>query len=574
MSDIELIKNRIKISDLVGKYVSLKAKSNGEYVGLCPFHGEKTPSFTVSEHKGFFHCFGCGENGDIFTFLMKIERLEYIDALKTLAQSAGVVLKQQSKENFDRVKLAQKIYQEAQIFYHKAIYSPSRDAKKTLEYMKSRGFTDETIKKYGIGFAPNYDSLPKHLLNKFSEKELLDSKIAYKKKGLYDIFAHRVIFPIHDRKGAVIAFGGRILTDAKDQPKYLNSPENPIFHKGFNLYGLYQAAADIIAQDTAVIVEGYVDVLSLHQEGIKNAVAPLGTSIKLEHLQILSKLCKNVTVCLDGDEAGNKAMLRTINLILPEATPEFSLKFVSLPAGQDPDDFLKVHGSRTLLERFKKAKSLPDFLFDNIKKEHNLELPEGKAAFKSALVAEASKVKHQYLRQEYKNYFLNKFWQMFKKKDAKITSIEPPQNVKKLPVFEELLALLIAKPQLLKRDEISQLLIDVEAGDKTVDNVRCILLEWGDSEHENLSSSDALMQHFKIKSVILEGFAFFIDRFRESTLEVDRLADKIVHKYQLSVVSSEIEVLKKKLKRGSNDEDLRRYDSLIGLRNQLKSAEV
>ena len=577
MSDIELIKNRIKISDLVGKYVALKPKSNGEYVGLCPFHGEKTPSFTVSENKGFFHCFGCGENGDIFTFLMKIERMEYIDALKTLAQSAGVVLKQQSKQKLDRIKLTHKIYQEAQNFYHNQLAAKSRDANHAFQYLKSRGFTNDTIQKYGLGFAPDYNALPKSLSNKFSEEELLDSKIIYKKNSLFDIFAGRVIFPIHDRKGAVIAFGGRILTAGKDQPKYLNSPENPIFHKSFHLYGLYQAAQSIIKQETAVIVEGYVDVLTLHQSGIKNAVAPLGTSLKLEHLHILSKMCKSVVVCLDGDAAGNKAMMRTIDLILPEATPEFQLKFVSLPSGQDPDDFIKNHGREMLLERFKKAKSMPDFLFDNMKREYDIDTPEGKAAFKSVLVEQADRVKHQYLKQEYKHYLLDKFWKNIKKhgkKVVKIQSLKPLQQTKKLSPFEELLALIIAKPELLKRDEVFRLLIDAEISDKMVDNIRCILLEWKDSEHENLYSAKALKEHFIDRSLDLGFLSFFVDRFSSLTLDPNRLSDKIMHKYQLNVVLSEIEMLKKKLKDVSNDDDLERYDSLIGLRNKLKSMDV
>ena len=305
-NQIEEIKNRLDIVNVVGKYVKLK-QAGKNYVGLCPFHNEKTPSFVVSPDLQRYKCFGCLESGDIFNFLQKIENIDFPEALEKLAKEAGVELKKQ--EGFSKYKILEEINYKATHYY----YSQLKENKKAMNYLEKRGFNKESIKNFGIGYAPKKPELRKYLLRtkNYSQRQLLDSGLfTLKDKVVKEKFYDRIMFPIRSTRGTVLGFTGRVLPGNDWGPKYMNSPDTPIFHKKENLFGQYESRQEIRKKDLAIICEGSTDVVSAHQHGIKNIVAPLGTALTKEQLEKLSKTTKNILFFFDSDKAGQDALIR------------------------------------------------------------------------------------------------------------------------------------------------------------------------------------------------------------------------------------------------------------------------
>lgn len=305
-NQIEEIKNRLDIVNVVGKYVKLK-QAGKNYVGLCPFHNEKTPSFVVSPDLQRYKCFGCLESGDIFNFLQKIENIDFPEALEKLAKEAGVELKKQ--EGFSKYKILEEINYKATHYY----YSQLKENKKAMDYLEKRGFNKESIKNFGIGYAPKKPELRKYLLRtkNYSQRQLLDSGLfTLKDKVVKEKFYDRIMFPIRSTRGTVLGFTGRVLPGNDWGPKYMNSPDTPIFHKKENLFGQYESRQEIRKKDLAIICEGSTDVVSAHQHGIKNIVAPLGTALTKEQLEKLSKTTKNILFFFDSDKAGQDALIR------------------------------------------------------------------------------------------------------------------------------------------------------------------------------------------------------------------------------------------------------------------------
>jgi DNA primase len=305
-NQIEEIKNRLDIVNVVGKYVNLK-QAGKNYVGLCPFHKEKTPSFVVSPDLQRYKCFGCQESGDIFNFLQKIENIDFPEALEKLAKEAGVELKKQ--EGFSKYKILEEINYKATRYY----YNQLKENKRAMDYLKQRGFSKESIKNFGIGYAPRKPELRKYLLGtkNYSQRQLLDSGLfTLKNKVVKEKFYDRIMFPIRSTRGKVIGFTGRVLPGNDWGPKYMNSPDTPIFHKRENLFGQYESRQEIRKKDLAIICEGSTDVISAHQHGIKNIVAPLGTGLTKEQLEKLSKITENILFFFDSDEAGKNALIR------------------------------------------------------------------------------------------------------------------------------------------------------------------------------------------------------------------------------------------------------------------------
>jgi len=305
-NQIEEIKNRLDIVNVVGKYVNLK-QAGKNYVGLCPFHKEKTPSFVVSPDLQRYKCFGCQESGDIFNFLQKIENIDFPEALEKLAKEAGVELKKQ--EGFSKYKILEEINYKAARYY----YNQLKKNKRATDYIKKRGFNNESVKNFGIGYAPKKPELKKYLLatKDYSQRELLDSGLfTLKDKVVKEKFYDRIMFPIRSARGKVIGFTGRVLPGNDWGPKYMNSPDTPIFHKRENLFGQYESRQEIRKKDLAIICEGSTDVISAHQHGIKNIVAPLGTGLTKEQLEKLSKITENILLFFDSDEAGQNALIR------------------------------------------------------------------------------------------------------------------------------------------------------------------------------------------------------------------------------------------------------------------------
>ncbi len=367
---IEEIKSRLDIIDVISDYAELK-KAGSNFKALCPFHSEKTPSFTVSPQKQIFHCFGCGAGGDIFGFIMRYENVPFPEALETLAKRAGVELKQSysrkpKKENETIFKINEDAtnFFTAQIEKHKEVRS----------YFKKRGISDETIREFRLGYAPpSYESLLKHLKQKgYSESSMERAGlIKYSEKGKpYDMFRGRIIFPISDISGKIIAFGGRVLDSKKDTkaPKYINSPETPIFKKSYTLYGLNLASRVIREKNYTIIAEGYTDVIVCHQYGFRHAVAPLGTALTEGHLKKIRSYAKQLLLIFDADEAGLIAARRSLRLIYKNG---LEAKVATLPEGTDPDSFLTDKGAekfQTILHQAK-DKNIVNF-YINLKIDH------------------------------------------------------------------------------------------------------------------------------------------------------------------------------------------------------------
>ena len=388
---IEDLKSRADLLRIIEPHVALK-KKGANYWGNCPFHGEKTASFSVSPSKGFYKCFGCGKGGNCYSFLMEIEGLSFPEAIKKVAEISGVPLpepiddkkyEQNKKRREERKAIADQVIelnQYALEFWEHELQENNNHAKEAREYIEKRGISDETRKAFHIGFSPDsWDALMSHLKSKGANEKLIEQSglvsINEEKKRVYDRFRGRVMFPVLDANGKPIAFGARIL--ATGEPKYLNSPETPAYIKGENLYGLFQCREEIRKKKYAILVEGYLDLLALYQAGVTNCVASLGTAFTEAQAKLLSKSARKVVVNYDGDGAGIKAARRAIETLL---TAEFEIKVLVLPNGQDPDDFIRANGFEAYKNQHKEhANPFLHFVLENSVRNRNLSSPKQKA---------------------------------------------------------------------------------------------------------------------------------------------------------------------------------------------------
>ncbi len=370
---------RTDIVEVIDHYVPLK-KAGSNYTARCPFHQEKTPSFTVSAEKQFYHCFGCGAHGSAIGFVMAYERLDFVDAVHELAKRLGLQVPTEASTSAaspDTRAQRDKLYAVlalAEQFYRRQLkHHPS--ASEAVSYLKNRGLSGEIAAAFGIGFAPpGWDNLLRHCREHgFDEMALLAAGLIIKREndsGYYDRFRHRVMFPIRDHRGRVIAFGGRVLND--ELPKYLNSPETDVFHKGQELYGLYEARRALRELDQVIVVEGYMDVVALAQFGVQNAVATLGTSATTAHLEKLFKITPQVVFCFDGDRAGRDAAWRALEHALPVVREGIEARFMFLPESEDPDSLVRKIGKDAFLERVAAAQPFSTFLLDTL--SHGIDL--------------------------------------------------------------------------------------------------------------------------------------------------------------------------------------------------------
>ncbi|MCZ6619170.1 MAG: DNA primase [Gammaproteobacteria bacterium] len=354
---------RVDIVDVINARLTLK-KAGKNYQALCPFHDEKTPSFSVSPDKQFYHCFGCGESGTALTFLMEHDHLEFVEAVENMAGLVGLEVPRE--EGAPRVRDNSNLY-ELLARAAKHFRQSLKTAPQAVGYLKSRGLTGEIARNFGIGYAPEgWDGITRALAD-VSENLLLEAGLltSNDKGRVYDRFRERIMFPIRDTRGRVIGFGGRIFGDGSG-PKYLNSPETPVFHKGRELYGLFEARRALRHIDRLVVVEGYMDVAALAQEGIANAVATLGTASTQDHFHKLFRHTQEVVCCFDGDSAGRKAAWRALENALPTLTEGRQLKFVFLPDGEDPDTLVRARGRPAFISLVDEARPAIEYLFERL----------------------------------------------------------------------------------------------------------------------------------------------------------------------------------------------------------------
>jgi DNA primase len=391
---IQELLNRVDVVDVVGRYVQLK-KGGANFMGLCPFHGEKSPSFSVSPTKQFYHCFGCGANGNAIGFLMEHAGMSFIEAVKDLAQQTGMQIPEDEASPQDRERAAQQRQKQATLgsVLDKAAQSYIQHLKATpraVDYLKGRGLSGEIAKTFGLGYAPEGWRGLAGVFANYADPLLVESGLVIEhadEVGIdgeakrYDRFRDRIMFPIRNVKGECIGFGGRVLD--KGEPKYLNSPETPVFSKGRELYGLFEARTPIRVAGYALVTEGYMDVVALAQLGFANAVATLGTACTPDHVQKLFRFTDSVVFSFDGDNAGRRAARKALDAALPLATDTRSVKFLFLPAEHDPDSFIRANGSEAFAQAVKEAVPLSRFLVDAAGAECDLTTAEGRARMAS-----------------------------------------------------------------------------------------------------------------------------------------------------------------------------------------------
>ena len=450
------LRARLSIVDVVARRVQL-IKKGQNYWGCCPFHNEKTPSFSVSEQKGFYHCFGCGEHGDIISFVMKSQNMQYIDAIKELAQLAGLKMpeykpktpEQSAREQsyFEIMEVTAKLYQEN-------LFSPAGAT--ALEYARRRGFTDEVIRKYRLGFAPNGNKIAARFANQKLLGLLATGLVRESTRGTapYDFFRDRLMFPIFNPGGQIVAFSGRSLDGS--EPKYINTSDTELFHKRRTVFGLNFARDAIYKANRSIVVEGQIDAIQMQTHGFGETVAPLGTALTEDHLQLLCKSNRNITFCFDGDAAGQKAAARAAGLMMPLLRDNSDVRFAFMPTGKDPDEIIKEQrakskeqiipnpGIKTIIDS---SVPIVEFLWNLANKNYLVATPGGRTAADKFLKTEVAKITDPMLRREYEEeYNQRKFnnwhkWQKVKSKEQRANIDMPAVDTLAHKTLSEIAAL-------------------------------------------------------------------------------------------------------------------------------------
>ncbi len=409
---LDELRARVTLSSVIGRTTRL-TKAGHEWKACCPFHNEKSPSFTVNDVKGFYHCFGCGAHGDVIRWMTDQRGLSFMDAVKELASEAGLEVPAPDPRAAQQAQVRDSLHDvmaAAQAWFVERLAAP--EGERARAYLATRGFDAHTLQRFGFGFAPDGRQALKEALKAFPEAKLIEAglRIAVDDKEPYDRFRGRLMLPIEDARGRVIAFGGRIL-DAKktDAPKYLNSPDTPLFDKGRTLYNLHRAGPASRQTGRVVVVEGYMDVIALAAAGIADAVAPLGTALTERQIELLWRLVETPVLCFDGDAAGQRAAMRAVTRALPLLRPAHSLRIVRLPTGMDPDDLIKRDGPRAMETLLASPQTLLDLLWEHEREAAPLETPEDKAGLKARLMAHVETIQDPDIKALYRRDLMEKF---------------------------------------------------------------------------------------------------------------------------------------------------------------------
>lgn len=430
---LEQLKDRLPLSDIIAKRLKL-VRAGREYKACCPFHKEKSPSFYVNNDKGFYHCFGCGAHGDVVGFTMAHDNLSFIEAVEALVAQAGMQMPQQTHEDIERAEKQKSLYAVLEAttkFYEAQLHDPRN--KEVLAYIRGRGFRDETIASFRLGYSPqNGEDLRQYLLKEqFTDGDMIEAglfKTSQHGGAPYAFFRDRLMFPVADKRGRVVAFGGRVLPESirppsmsgDKPPKYINSAETPLFHKGHMVYAESHARAAAAQGQPIVVVEGYLDVIACNQAGIKGAVAPLGTALTEDQMQTLWRGIpqqeKNIILCFDGDNAGRRAAERAVERALPILKPSHSISFVFLPDGEDPDTFVQKEGVGALQAMFANPLTLLDMIWNMAVAGKNFATPESRAGLAEHLDSVISPIADSNLRYHFRKMLQEKQFASFRSK--------------------------------------------------------------------------------------------------------------------------------------------------------------
>jgi len=612
--EIDELKSRTDIYNIISNYVSLK-KSGKSYSGLCPFHKEKTPSFSVDPGKQLYHCFGCGEGGDIISFVEKIENMDFIEAVEFIANRAGYKLKYNltgtSKESG---KVRNRLYEINELAkkYFQFILHNSKSGSTPLDYLKKRGFTDKTIKEFEVGYSMDlWDNFTNFILKRgYKNKEIAGSGLAIestKKQGaIYDRFRGRIMFPIEDIVGKPIGFGGRIISErsgtARQNAKYINTPETRVYSKSKNIYRIHQAKNHIVKNDEVLIVEGYTDVMALHQSGILNAVASLGTALTSEQIKILGRFTKNIILVFDSDQAGINASLKGIER-LREYNERLDLYFESnlnikvavLEKGYDPAEFILKRGKESFNKRIKQAQNIIDFTIDIILEKHDIGNLSGKLKASDDLIRFIATLSSSIIQEECikkiaqrlnlkENLLLEEMRKKKNMPDSKESywdrSKDSGSNTEKEKVLPfkkvEIEALkLIVNGLGTRLDEFLDLGSGYFRFEDTKELYEAMVKEISEAGKNNkkvnfpIKISSGILKNEEAKK--LYNFILFSEVYYDED-EIDLASGEILNNLKRIHLSEEIEYVRKKMieyddaKKGSDDEDVkkldRKYDNL------------
>jgi DNA primase len=558
---INEIKERVDILDIISGYLSLK-KAGGNYKALCPFHSEKTPSFIVNPEKGIYHCFGCGKGGNVFSFFMEMEGLSFPEAIRSLARKYGIFLPQNSALESKDIKEKNYLYEINKLAKEFYTYSLLNSKKGGIarEYLKSRGLSSETILKFQIGFAPyGWDNLFNFLKSKkigldFAEKTGL---IILNKEGkYYDRFRKRIIFPIFDLQDRVIAFGGRIIDKDEKNAKYINSPETIIYSKGKSLYGLNFAKNHIIREDQVIMVEGNFDLLSLVEYGIDNIVAPLGTALQKEQIELLKRYTQNFIVIFDGDKAGKKAALNSLEIFLSEGLDP---KIMVLPNGYDPDSLIKEIGKEGFVEKIRSSEPLIEFFLKSLIENENITQVSGKVKVIEKAIPFLKRIRNQLTRNLYIQDLAQKLnikeefiIQRLKSESRHLSLINDLNRKDRFKTPEEFLLKLILKNPEILPNLINYLVLDDFSDEKMQKLLQMILKRSG----EKTSLEPAVIINFIeddelknfVAEAILDGGEFGDDLIK--------IGKECIQKMKLKRLSNEAEKLNIMIKNSSDESKL------------------
>jgi DNA primase len=477
---IEDLRQRVPLSDVVGRRVKLVRKGR-RHSGLCPFHAEKTPSFSVVDDDGFYHCFGCGVHGDAISFLREMDGLEFMEAVERLAEMAGLAVPRtvpQDPAASRQRKAALDILEETTLFFEAALRRD--DGRDATRYLKQRGLDSAIVKTYRIGYSPRM-GLRAALKDKgFSDEDMLVAGVIRKSDrdgSLYDYFRDRVMFPIENRQGKVIAFGARAFGDA--QPKYLNSGEGPTFSKKAVLYGLVQAREGLRRNLPLVVAEGYMDVIAIHHSGAAAAVAPLGTALTPEQIALLWKLHDEPVLCFDGDAAGQRAQTRALERILPLLEPGRSARLAALPEGKDPDDLIAASGPEGFRKVIGTARSLVDSLWEQVQAEFDIRQPETRAQFWQAVRGHVRSIGNNQVRSAYGDEIESRIAAM-RNQIRGVSSMVAPRRASRpqtglINRHRAVVALLLAHPSLVSANFEALSMLD--SGDQSLESLKKALID-------------------------------------------------------------------------------------------------
>lgn len=590
---VEQLRSRITLSEVVGKQVRLIHKTGGNYSGLCPFHQEKTPSFTVSNEKGFYHCFGCGAHGDVFAFVMAKEGLGFAETVVRLAEQMGMPLPVQDKREQERADKTTSLYQvmeSASQWYEQQLFTPA--GREALAYFKRRGVSREALTQFRLGFAPdNRHGLIQHLKGQgISESQLLEAGLIIRPEQgeSYDRFRGRIMFPIMDVRGRVIAFGGRILHEG--QPKYLNSPETLLFKKSDVLYAEHLARKPAYETGQLVAVEGYMDVIALHMAGITTAVAPLGTALTEQHLRRLWNYVKEPVICLDGDSAGKRAMMRIAVQSLPLLKDGVSLRFALLPQGQDPDEVVKKQGVGFMERLLASAQPLSEMLWESEYNQKPLVTPEQKAAFERHMMQYAATITDTQLQGYYRRYFAAKIWEQIKRagggRERLVVKVQPatamPEKLSPIQHCEcTIMALILRYSQLLNRAEVEDMFVQLDFTRKDLEKIRMVILELKNAEssaNEQEGIKDFRLHlekaGFSDNIEYLCGNPHFLGNITaETEKEILTLWRYAVDKYHLSLMQEEHRLALAEMTETSEKKAAAYYSQIVALEKNIFETE-